>query len=74
MRRRVLVDYSSRREDIQMTPSERLITRAMQEEVDEGFDDGTAIIRVSNRLGISRDRVSKVWEINLTRQEVNAHE
>lgn len=57
-----------------MTPSERLITRAMQEEVDEGFDDGTAIIRVSNRLGISRDRVSKVWEINLTRQEVNAHE
>jgi hypothetical protein len=44
-----------------MSPSERLITKAVQEEIDEDFDGATAIIRTSNRLGIPRERVSQVW-------------
>jgi hypothetical protein len=53
-----------------MTPSERLITRSMQEEIDEGFDGSTAIIRVGNRLGLSPERVSKVWLSHIISREV----
>jgi hypothetical protein len=57
-----------------MSPSERLICRVMQEEVDEGYDAGTALVRVTNRLGVSRSSALRAWvkntvaEYNLRKQ------
>lgn len=44
-----------------MTPAEKLIVSKMDEAIEEGYDAGTALVRVSNLTGLSRERILRAW-------------
>jgi hypothetical protein len=55
-----------------MTPSEQLIVRTMQDNLDEGFDATTSLIRSANVLGLDRKRVLEIWVQSLADTQVSA--
>lgn len=45
------------------TPAEKLIVRKMEENISEGYDAGTALVRTSNELGVPRGRILEIWSL-----------
>lgn len=54
-----------------MTPSEALIVKTMNENLEEGYDATTALIRSANTLGLDRKRVLEVWVQSLAEPKVS---
>lgn len=61
--------YSRRREIIPMTPSETLVVKTMESNLQDGYDAGTALIRSANTLGLSRERVLNIWVQSLAERD-----
>ncbi len=44
-----------------LSPAQQIVARKLREARDDGFTTTSAINRITNELGLPRDRVLKVW-------------